>query len=94
MNKLTAQEIIQQAKDYRDRWGSVGFGTRLDVNVVINAAIELLDQVEGQGDTVSKDELTQTRRELTAAKAREGKLKKQIEQLKSDLRDTQLTVEG
>ena len=82
MKQRSPQEVIQEAKDYIERWGSKGFGLHLNVTEIVEAAISLLELIPEQGDVISKADLTKVKRELTAAKAREGKLKKQIEELK------------
>lgn len=50
--------------------------------------VEERDRAEGLTDTTA-DEVTKAHRQVTAGKAREGKLKKQVEKLKAEIEQLQ-----
>lgn len=86
----TPREIIQEHKEYLERWGASGFGSSMNYIELLTAATTLLLEEPTQDNG---EDLTKVKRQLTAAKAREAKLKKRIDKLESDLRDSQLTRE-
>ena len=109
MVKRDAKTVIKEAIAYRERWGEHGFGNVVNPDELLAASKELLeyseqvtvDPVALAEVKASQEDLTLVKRQLTAAKAREGKQKKQIENLQRELkeaqsviRDMQLSSEG
>ena len=80
---MDARKVVQQAIAGRKQFGKM-YGTGpFTPEEILDALVSLSEE----GDSLvvdSKEELTKARRQLTAAKAREGKLKKQIEKLKQE----------
>lgn len=78
---MEAEKIVTQVVDGRKRFGQMyGLG-EFSPNQILDALVELSEK----GVLLRKEEndaLTKVKRQLTAALAREGKLKKQIKELK------------
>ena len=86
-----ARKIVDECVEFYARWG------RLADESLPYKASELIDAMialeeEKDADYLShREELTLARRQLTAAKAREGKQKKQIERLQAAIAEITLT---
>jgi hypothetical protein len=79
MNIELAYKIVQDALEYRKRWGNLAGGRVGDHG--INEVFEALETVVAlykQDAKKAKKEATLAARQLTASKAREAKLKKKI----------------
>lgn len=86
MDVEKAKRIVAETVEFRKRWGGLGgrgensLGAYV-VDDLVDALALLLD--EGEVTAVGHSEsLTKVKRQLTAALAREAKLKKQVEKLK------------
>lgn len=81
MNKQEARQYLDDIVESKRRWGklSVAFDTAGKEKLL--EALELL--IGDDSPTVPKEDYVLVQRQLTAAKAREAKLKKQIEQLQA-----------
>lgn len=84
MDVTKARQIILETIDGRKRWGKM-FRSEHDLAYILDALVHL-DSEGTLAFNTSQDqhseELTKTKRQLTAALAREAKQKKQIESLK------------
>jgi 50S ribosomal subunit-associated GTPase HflX len=84
MDVTKAQKIVSRAISGRARWGKLYFCENnmeevLDALIVLDDAMVLA--VNHQDNLVEKEDLTKARRQVTAAKAREARQKKQIKKL-------------
>lgn len=78
------QEFISNVLADKKRWGKL----YTNQDVPVNELLEALAQLAGEQDVlelVPKAALTKANRQITAAKAREGRLRKEVESLKQQL---------
>ncbi len=83
-NLKWATDVCTHVRNEAIRWGkmyTVEKDVKFTATDIAKAAGIIAEMVTGDA-YVPKEELTLANRQLTAAKAREGKLKKQLEQLK------------
>lgn len=88
MDVQKAQKIVSRAISGRARWGKLFFCENnmeevLDALIVLDEAMVLA--VNHQDNLVEKEDLTKARRQVTAAKAREARQKKQIKKLEAEV---------
>lgn len=77
MDLEKAQQIVQDTIEGRKRWGQM-FYSEFNSDTLLDALVCLSEAVQESAGAVSREELTLVKRQLTASKAREAKLKKQI----------------
>lgn len=77
MNKEEARAFLENRLEEHKRWGKIGAGMDLSLQEQLLEAIEGL--VGDDTPMVPREELTKANRQLTAAKAREARLRKQLE---------------
>jgi septal ring factor EnvC (AmiA/AmiB activator) len=88
---MDAKAIVQDVLEGRMRFGEMyGLGT-FSPSQILNALVELHEEGLLLADANS-EELTKVKRQLTASKAREAKLKKQIEKLKEEKGDLNVAL--
>ena len=91
MNIEEAQSVVAEVIEGRRRWGisygSGAFSLSQITEALVTVADELGDQdgIAAAAVQVKQDELTKVKRQLTASKAREAKLKKKIAELEEQV---------
>lgn len=80
VNLEQAQKIVQDTIEGRKRWGKM-FAGEASSTQLLDALCVLSEALEDTLGGISREEHTRVIRQLTASKAREAKLKKQIEKL-------------
>ena len=83
MDVQKARQIVSSTISGRKRWGQL-FTSEYRIEDILDALVCLEEEV-GLVLDAGADDLTKSKRQLTAAKAREAKQKKQIDKLKGDL---------
>ena len=83
MDVTKARQIVSETAAGRARWGKL-FTSGYSEAELLDALV-VLDQEIGFAALADHDELVKTKRQLTAALAREGKQKKRIESLTAEL---------
>lgn len=97
MDVTKAQKIVSRAISGRARWGKLYYCENtieevLDALMCLDEAMVLA--VNHQDNLVEKEDLTKARRQVTAAKAREARQKKQIKKLEGDLSEANLAIKA
>lgn len=88
MDVKKAQQIVSKAISGRARWGKLYYCEN-SMEEVLDALMcldqEMILAVNHQDNLVEKEDLTKARRQVTAAKAREARQKKQIKKLEQEI---------
>lgn len=77
---MNIRKQIKTIVDQQKRWGKQYTGTEFPEGEILGLLVDLYEATDG---SVSHKEHLHTVRELTASKAREAKLKKQLLELRS-----------
>jgi hypothetical protein len=78
MTRDEAKEFLKKLIEDKRRWGKLSVVIDQAATVTLLEAVELV--LGDDAPTVPKEEHTKVQRQLTAAKAREAKLKKQLDE--------------
>lgn len=88
MNEDDARKIIAHVTKQRLRWGKNYTGDEYTSHTIMDAMVAINGALAGvQDDLVPKADLSKANRQMAAAKARETKLRNQIEDLEQVIKD-------